>query len=580
MKKKENKFKDRIPQDTIQLVKDFMLRNEILPIEKWQENSPGLYSVSLSFENLSYHVNGKGTSHAYALASAYGEFMERFQNMAFIRMHSRVIDIMPSIDVNLENTKENQKMSIKSLQQKMSYKNPIKLPMKSLEKYLTLKCGKILKCCEFKDVSDHENFLIPYGLLDYYYGTNGMVAGNTVEEAYVEGLSEILERYVVRVFIENKYTPPYLDAGLLEQFYNYQEIKAYINALERSGKYKVELRDLSMGVNIPAIGLILYQISKPAYLVKVGVHPVLEIAVERCFTELLQGQMIDQYVGMMSLIETETELQKEINIHNFYANGRGAFPLPFFGAESSFPSKKSKESFDSNKQMKDHLISLIFSLGYRIYAHNSTNSELVAFQFIVPGMSEGISLAEITLKNLIEDIQISDLLKFGLCNFNKQQAQTVINYLDICGFDEGMPIGRLIMDVNLKRTSIYNQTPINVLKFYLALFIGDYSAALMHLKKINVYLRGKKLNNLFYGCYEDYLSLISANTKESARTMLSHFYPEKIIKQVMHSKASDFLKSFYEINCNLKCKECYCSNDCLTKNDALVYRQYLQATMS
>ena len=47
---------------------------------------------------------------------------------------------------------------------------------------------------------------IPDRLFSYLFDTNGMCAGNSKEEALIEGLSEILERYVgMRIFEERVY---------------------------------------------------------------------------------------------------------------------------------------------------------------------------------------------------------------------------------------------------------------------------------------------------------------------------------------------------------------------------------------
>lgn len=45
---------------------------------------------------------------------------------------------------------------------------------------------------------------IPDKLFSYLYDTNGMCAGNSKEEALIEGLSEILERYAGTKMVKEK----------------------------------------------------------------------------------------------------------------------------------------------------------------------------------------------------------------------------------------------------------------------------------------------------------------------------------------------------------------------------------------
>lgn len=574
------KYKDRNPLHTIHIISSFLLANGLLPLEKWVSNSSEFYSVSLSIANHSFHVNGKGTSQEFALASAYGEFMERFQNMVFLRIHSKALYEFPKIGINLDNTSENQETCILNLQNAIRQHSNSNLPVESLKKYLNIKNQIILKCCEFEDITTHSKLLIPYDLLDYYYGTNGMVAGNTEDEAYVEGLSEILERFVIKQFIDNKWTPPLLTDDLLKQLENYKKISQYIKLLESSGNYKVELRDLSMGLDIPAIGLILYRFSPPSYIVKVGVHPILELAAERCFTELLQGQNIDQYINMIPLSKTVSELQKDINLHNIFVNGYGAFPLSFFSEIGSFSSVKAKKNFESNEQMKLYLISLITRLGYSIYIHNSTNSQIISYQFVIPGMSENISLSKKILDNLIEDLQMSDLIKSGLNSIDSTHARCLRDYLDICGLDLKMPVGALIMDLSLSPTSIYNKISLLNLKFRLSLFIGDYSTALETVQQINKNFSQKGQSNLFYRCYEDFLSLHNLDNPDNIKSMLYRFYPAKIVRQVCDTPAIHLFADFHEIKCDFDCSKCSCSNECITKNDISTYRNFINQNLN
>ncbi|MDT8899913.1 hypothetical protein [Anaeroselena agilis] len=81
------KYKDETPLRTIGKVKDILGDMGLLPIERaWRNSLQGFFSVSVNIAGTDLSVNGKGTSCEYALASAYGELMERLQNLCTFRL--------------------------------------------------------------------------------------------------------------------------------------------------------------------------------------------------------------------------------------------------------------------------------------------------------------------------------------------------------------------------------------------------------------------------------------------------------------------------------------------------------------
>ena len=80
------KHKDRSPEQTVKIAKSILSQWDIKIKEEWHDSEIALYSVTLYIENTDFFTNGKGTDKAYALASAYGEMMERIQNLSFFRL--------------------------------------------------------------------------------------------------------------------------------------------------------------------------------------------------------------------------------------------------------------------------------------------------------------------------------------------------------------------------------------------------------------------------------------------------------------------------------------------------------------
>ena len=73
------KHKDAQPINTIQRIRRILYSLGILTAEKWYQTGDSMYSVRVEITGTDIGQNGKGTTEAYALASAYGEFIERLQ---------------------------------------------------------------------------------------------------------------------------------------------------------------------------------------------------------------------------------------------------------------------------------------------------------------------------------------------------------------------------------------------------------------------------------------------------------------------------------------------------------------------
>ena len=76
-----SKHKDALPEDTIRRIQNIFRELDINPSISVLQNAGGIYSAIMEDKANGWHVNGKGTTKEYCLASAYGEFMERLQNM-------------------------------------------------------------------------------------------------------------------------------------------------------------------------------------------------------------------------------------------------------------------------------------------------------------------------------------------------------------------------------------------------------------------------------------------------------------------------------------------------------------------
>lgn len=75
------KYKERHPEETMEYILEKLEEAGIGVVEEWTDSGISrCLSMRLCIEGTQVGTNGKGTTHNYARASGYAEFMERLQN--------------------------------------------------------------------------------------------------------------------------------------------------------------------------------------------------------------------------------------------------------------------------------------------------------------------------------------------------------------------------------------------------------------------------------------------------------------------------------------------------------------------
>ena len=95
--------------------------------------------------------------------------------------------------------------------------------------------------------------MLPITVIHNSAGSNGMCAGNNPKEAIIQGLSEIVERYVLRLIYQNNLSLPSIPK---EEFMG-NDIYEKIIILERENDVTIDIKDCSCGYGIPAIGVLI-----------------------------------------------------------------------------------------------------------------------------------------------------------------------------------------------------------------------------------------------------------------------------------------------------------------------------------
>lgn len=290
-------YKARPPLETIARAREALSPTALFPAEwKWSVFSDDCVSVLLEDINLpALFVNGKGVTRELALASAYGELLERVQTGFLVPKGFGLMEDRPFYHPDERN------IPVRSLQASLGTTcDPLffsgEVPWKAL--------GDVaveLRCAPFYDVRNRQVVELPVDLLLSSLGTNGACAGNSPAEALVHGLCEVMERFVAREVLTR--VPLELPDIPLEVFRSCRSYRL-IEQLQQRG-YEVLIKDCTLGGRFPALGLALKPKGKPLYRYKIGCAPILEEALQRCITEALQGVSADDTPLLCSIAPTD-----------------------------------------------------------------------------------------------------------------------------------------------------------------------------------------------------------------------------------------------------------------------------------
>ena len=268
-----------------------------IEVSSWRNIVPNVWSLHIrDAASPGCFTNGKGASKESALCSALGEFIERLNNNFFYNDQFFGVDIANSEFVHYPNEKWFALTADDALPAGMldDYCLDIYNPDEELRgQHLidTNSGNKERGICAipYTRKSDGETVWFPSNLIENLFLSNGMSAGNNLQEAYVQCLSEIFERAIKRQIIEQEIVLPDVPMSVLEK---YPGILAGIKSLEEQG-FPIVVKDASLGGQFPVMCVTLMNPRTGGVLASFGAHPSFEVALERSLTELLQGRSFE-----------------------------------------------------------------------------------------------------------------------------------------------------------------------------------------------------------------------------------------------------------------------------------------------
>lgn len=519
---------------------------------------------------LNIGTNGKGRSFEYSLASGYAEFMERLQNQLLLNskkmLTSKTFNVysVASSDGNVMSKtiySSDEQYIATSMLDSMVCNELARMSGFSCSREFTDELKKFKQenhslCVPFYDVQSNTERLFPIEILLLLTGSNGMASGNTPKEAILQSICEIFERFVISELYWKELTPPTISLSSFSDGH----IKEVIDRYKVENKdYTVIIKDCSLGLGIPAVGLLIIDTKNNKYNFKIGVDFVPEVALERCFTEIHQGRDIFgglPYSFMDTNCQDDDALRKaEGNLMKIFIDGTGYWPVSILRGTPSYEFKGFNTEYGLSNSSDIRLaFSLIHNLGYNIYIRNNSTLGFPAYYVIIPGMSQIIA------KNPFVSVYKPSFIDLSLINqlgrVTEDMAGKILNSINE-NYKAMKSNSFALKNVFVHNTNEdLNELSVEMLATLLALYVDDKVTAIKYLE---LYLMDKnKIEYQYYYACLDYLKL-----RDEEQDILKLIYGKKLAKEVCDDLdiPHNVLQHYSFPNCP-NCKNCKLCMEC------------------
>lgn len=379
------RFKDDSPTGTLRKIRSILAENGLETEEFWHESGvPYCHAITIRIKGTTFTVNGKGLTREFALASGYGELMERLQLGYIGKFNSQkdgedASNAPRSTPEALLATDRRwyEALSRRALEETGETVTPEQILGQFLESDGTVALD------HFYDLTNRRAAVFPRKLWSRIYSTNGCAAGNTLEEALVQAISEIVERqYRVRILAESL-TLPDIPDSFLRRFPTAWKIITYV----RSQGFRVMVKDCSLGEKFPMLCVCFIHEATGRYHTHFGAYPIFEIALQRALTETFQGRNIRDFAAYENFTPEGTNTIR--NAKHEFVRGTSEKPLSFFAGTPSYQFREDVGfRGTNNKELLKECVEFFTAKGMDILVRNGSSLGFPTCQVLIPGYSE------------------------------------------------------------------------------------------------------------------------------------------------------------------------------------------------
>ena len=452
-----------------------------IEIASWRNIVPNVWSLHIrDAHSPTCFTNGKGATKESALASALGEFIERLNCNHFYNDQFWGEDIANAAFVHYPNErwfKPGRKGALPAgiLDEYCLQIYNADGELRGSHLYDTNSGNVQRGICALPYVrrSDGKVVYFPSNLIDNLFLSNGMSAGNTLAEAQVQCLSEILERAVKREILEGEMTLPDVPHEVLAK---YPGILAGIQGLEEQG-FPVLVKDASLGGRFPVMCVTLMNPRTGGVFASFGSHPSLEVALERSLTELLQGRSFE---GLNDLPRPTFESNAVTEPNNFvehFIDSSGIVSWRFFSSKADFDFVEwdfSGQGDNSNAEEAATLFGILEGMGKEVYMAVYEDLGATACRILVPGYSEVYPVEDLIWDNTNKALLFrADIL--NLHRLNDPSLKALLERLEDSELDDYTDIITLI-GIEFDENTAWGQLTILELKLLINLALKQFDA--------------------------------------------------------------------------------------------------------
>ena len=549
------KYKAEVPHITIERIRAILNDADIKVSEECSADASDLFysahlriiSGNLSVMDIS--TNGKGKSRDFALASAYGELMERLQ--------SRILfGLRYSIPTDVSNLKYTFAPDEKRLIDQDF--------IHSLHTYTCLPHNVTSLYNEpyeiglpFANIRDKSIAYLPMRVIEHCCGSNGMCAGNTRHEAILQGICEIFERYALRLIYHKALTPPIIHSSIPIS----ETLRDKIKHLESAEECKIDIVDCSCGIGLPVYGLRIIRNKSSEYQFHLGADMIAEVAVERVLTELFQNSSripvhIFDIPYQLKLCSDLRLIENERVKYGFRCNHT---PLCVFSDTPSYaPMEFSPERGQSDQTDLKIAFSIVYNLGKEIYIRDNSFMGFHAYTIYIPGMSELINVESIRwMQTSFEKSVRIPYLAHSLPSASFKEVEELVE--SISAFNSPAYLDWFTCN------DVWHKGAPRFVIGMIAASVANWNLALRHLGRLKDECANQQLKHL-YSFYYDYCSIASSGGEP--KQYLPAIYGESEYSELSKVMEDSSWKDVFDFTDCFKCDKCM-------KKDACALQDYI-----
>jgi ribosomal protein S12 methylthiotransferase accessory factor len=400
-------YKDDPAEETIHRIRTILKNLGLLPIEMdWQNPYNEIYSVWIYLDETHGMggTSGKGRSIPYALASAYGEFMERIQSMPIDQFSSKMFleqihnrhGFMHFPDEKIIRVEEFEETAQKIIHDNFENDKTGAADFRNLASMYKVSMNYPANSTAepFYDTKNNTIIHIPSRFIHNHCVSNGVCAGNTPEEALCQGLCEIMERHAVKVVYYNRLTPPTIPVDYLKL---YPDEYAIIEEIEENGRFEVIVKDFSAKMDYPVLGVMIKDLHQDTYRLSFGSDYAFPVALSRALTEYFQiGGSIPQGTPIphveYSFFLNDDEESLLLRSQNFFRQFRGGspslFPKSLFDKNQDYPFDPGLFIPEKNYKLElKKIVKFFHEKGKNVYIRNNSFLHFPGFHIFIPSIS-------------------------------------------------------------------------------------------------------------------------------------------------------------------------------------------------